>query len=181
VSSAVAVLLTEPVRVSGLGRVLSDGLSGWRSPLATHDLFDPTDQILEAIDQFGQVIDVLASEKRDLAAARRFFARALGHGRRPVEVTTVRAEAYSRVLDEQLSAAHLVDARYANNKIEADHGRLKARLRPRRGLKRLRAAQVVGFGHAFVQNLRRGHYELGTDAEPRHRLAAAFTELALTL
>ena len=37
VSSAGGVLLTETVRVSGLGRELSDELSGWRSPLATHD------------------------------------------------------------------------------------------------------------------------------------------------
>ncbi len=134
-----------------------------------------------AIDQFGQVIDVLASERRDLAAARRFFTRALAHGRRPVEVTTDRAAAYPRVLDEQLPAAHHVDARYANNTIEADHGRLKARLRPMRGLKQLRSAQVIGSGHAFVQNVRRGHYELGIDAEPHLRLAAAFAELALAI
>jgi len=34
-----------------------------------------------------------------------------------------------------------------------------------RGLKRLRSARVSGTGHAFVQNLRRGHYELGVDAD----------------
>jgi transposase-like protein len=124
---------------------------------------------------------VPAAEKRDPGAARRFFTTALSHSRRPVEVTTDRAAAYPRVLDEQLPAAHHVDARYANNKIESDHSRLKARLRPMRGLKRLRSAQMIGSGHAFIQNLRRGHYELATHAEPRHRLAAAFTELALTL
>jgi hypothetical protein len=59
----------------------------------------------EAHDQFGQVIDVLASEKRDLAATRRFFTRALEHGPRPSEVTTDRAPAYPRVLDELLPAA----------------------------------------------------------------------------
>jgi transposase, IS6 family len=37
--------------------------------------------LYRAIDQFGQVIDVLVSEKRDLAATRRFFTRALEHGR----------------------------------------------------------------------------------------------------
>src|ERR687894_1390889 len=52
---------------------------------------------------------------------------------------------------------------YANNPIEADHGRLKSRLRPMRGLKRLRSAQVICAGHAFIQNIRRGHYELGTE------------------
>jgi hypothetical protein len=37
---------------------------------------------------------------------------------------------------------------------------------------------VIADGHAFVQNLRRGHYELGADASPPLRLTAAFTELA---
>jgi len=67
------------------------------------------------------------------------------------------------------------------NWIGADHGRLKARLRPMRGLKRLRSAQTVSTGHAHVQNIRRGHYELGTDTELHHRLAAAFAELALAV
>jgi transposase, IS6 family len=47
-----------------------------------------------------------------------------------------------------------------------------------RGLKRLGSAKVVTAGHAFVQNLRRGHYELATDATPALRVPAAFTELA---
>jgi transposase-like protein len=50
--------------------------------------------LYRAIDQFGQVIDVLVSEKRDLAATRRFFTGALEHGIRPSEVTTDRAPAY---------------------------------------------------------------------------------------
>ena len=66
-----------------------------------------------------------------------------------------------------------------NNPVEADHGRLKARLRPMRGLKQLRSAHVVSTGHAFVQNLRRGHYELTAGIDPNHWLPAAFTELAL--
>jgi len=121
------------------------------------------------------------SERRDLAATRRFFTRALAYGARPTEVSTDRAPAYPRVLDEMLPAACHVVEQYANNPIEADHGRFKARLRPMRGLKRLRSAGVIGAGHAFVQNLRRGHYELGMDAEARHRLSAAFAELALAI
>jgi IS6 family transposase len=81
---------------------------------------------------------VLASPKRDLATTRRFFIRALGHGLRPTEVTTDRAAAYPRVIEELIPAACHVTEQYANNVIEADHGRLKARLRPMRGLKRLR-------------------------------------------
>src|SRR5450759_2322034 len=47
-----------------------------------------------------------------------------------------------------------------------------------RGLKRDRTASVVIRGHAFIQNLRRGHYELGVDARPGLTLAAAFDDLA---
>jgi hypothetical protein len=67
---------------------------------------------------------------------------------------------------------------YANNPIESDHGRLKHRLRAMRGLRTDRTAQTIITAHAFVQNLRRGHYELGRDAPPALRVAAAFTELA---
>lgn len=75
------------------------------------------------------------------------------------------------------AACHVVE-QYANDPIEADHGRLKARLRPMHGLTRLRSARVISAGHAFVQNLRRGHYELSVDVDPKHRLRAAFAELA---
>ena len=47
-----------------------------------------------------------------------------------------------------------------------------------RGLTRFRSAAVIASGHALVQNLRRGHYELAADASPPLRLVAAFTELA---
>jgi IS6 family transposase len=111
--------------------------------------------LYRAIDQFGQVIDVLVSPKRDLAATRRFFTRVLAHSPRPAEVSTDRAPAYPRVLDELLPPACHLTVQYANNVVEADHGRLKARLRPMRGLQRLRSARVISTGHAFVQNLRR--------------------------
>jgi transposase, IS6 family len=137
--------------------------------------------LYRAIDQYGQVIDVLVSQKRDLAATRRFFTRALEYSPRPTEVTTDRAPAYPRVVDELLPAACHVVEQYANNPVEADHGRLKARLRPMRGLKRLRSTRVICAGHAFIQNLRRGHYELGLDADPRSQLSAAFAELTFAV
>ncbi|SQD97917.1 Integrase catalytic region (fragment) [Parafrankia sp. Ea1.12] len=61
--------------------------------------------------------------------------------------------------------------------MEANHSRLKARLRPMRELKRLRSVQTISAGNALVQNIRRGHYELATHTGPQLRLAAAFTEL----
>ena len=82
------------------------------------------------------------------------------------------------VVDELMPAAFHDTAQHANNRIEADHGRLKSRLRPMRGLKRDHTVRVVMRGHAFMQNIRRGHYELGVDARARRRVAVAFTELA---
>jgi transposase-like protein len=82
------------------------------------------------------------------------------------------------VLDELIPQAWHHIEQYANNPIEADHGRLKHWLRPMRGLRTDRTAAVVIAGHAFVQNLRRGHYELGLDIHPALRVSAAFTELA---
>jgi len=97
------------------------------------------------------------------SAPRAFFTRALATGAVPVEVTTDRAPAYPRALDELIPTAVHDTEQYANNTIEADHGRLKARLRPMRGLKAFRSARVHATGHAFVQNIRRGHYEITTD------------------
>jgi transposase-like protein len=137
--------------------------------------------LYRAIDQHGQVIDVLVSQWRDLAEARRLFARAMRAGVIPAEVTTDRAPVYPRVLDELIpSALHTVE-RYANNPVEADHGRLKARLRPMRGLKRHRSARTLAAGHAFVQNLRRGHYELATDVPAGHRIRTAFDQLTMAI
>ena len=133
--------------------------------------------LYRAIDQFGQVIDVVISQKRDLAATRRFFTRALEHGASPIEVTTDRAAAYPPVLDELVPAACHVTEQYANNSIEADHGRLKSRLRAMRGLKQLRCARVITAGHAFLQNIRRGHYELGAEETVNLQVSAAFDEL----
>jgi IS6 family transposase len=46
------------------------------------------------------------------------------------------------------------------------------------GLKRDRTARNIIAGHAFIQNLRRGFYDLGTDVATGQRLVDAFAELA---
>jgi transposase-like protein len=82
--------------------------------------------VFRAIDQFGQVIDVFVSPRRDAAAARRFFERAIRETKtRPVEVITDKAAAYPATLEELLPGAWHCTDRYGNNRLEADHGRLK--------------------------------------------------------
>jgi IS6 family transposase len=138
--------------------------------------------VYRAVDEHGQVIDVYVSKRRDLAAARRFFGRALAAHGTPDEVVTDGAAALATAVTDLIPSAFHNTEKHANNRIECDHGRLKARLRPMRGLKTDRTASVVMRGHAFIQNLRRGHYALGLDARSSHlRLAAAFDELALAI
>jgi IS6 family transposase len=138
--------------------------------------------VYRAVDQHGQVIEVLVSKRRNVAAATMFFEMMLAGRERPLEVTTDLAAPLLRVVDDLLPEVLHDTNQYANNRIECDHGRLKARLRPMRGLRSDRTASTVIRGHAFVQNLRRGHYELGVEARhERLRVAAAFDELAAAI
>ena len=92
--------------------------------------------VYRTIDQFGQVIDVFVSTRRDTTAARRFFQRPIGTTKAsPVEVVTDRAAIYPVLLEELLPAAWHRTEQYANDRVEADHGRLKSRLGPMRGFK----------------------------------------------
>ncbi len=50
-----------------------------------------------------------------------------------------------------------------------------------RGLKRLRCARVISAGHAFIQNIRCGHYEFGAEEPATLRVMTAFTELTLAI
>jgi transposase-like protein len=94
----------------------------------------------------------------------RFFQRARkATGVVPVEVITDRAPTYPRVLDQLWPAAWHHIERYANNRVEADHAQLKRWLRPMRGIKTITGLRVLATGHAFVQNLRRGLYEIAAD------------------
>ncbi len=137
--------------------------------------------VSRAVDQHGQVIDLFVSHRRDIASARRFFTRALTVHRSPVEVITDRAPALANVIEELVPAAFHTTEQYENDRCECDRGRLKARLRPMRGLKTDRTASVVIRGHAFVQNMRRGRYELGVEVAPVIRLATAFDEVQLAI
>ena len=99
----------------------------------------------------------------------------------PVEVVTEQAPVYPRLLTDLMPAARHVTERYANNSIEADHGRLKAKGRgdARTQRQRLRAPSPPGY--AFGENPRRGHYAITGDLQVQDRARVAFDELALVL
>ena len=106
--------------------------------------------VYRVVDEQGQVIDVFVSKKRDTKAATRFFAGAIDVHCRPAEVTPDRPRALAGAITELLPNALHDNTQYANNRVESDHGQLKARLRQMRGLKRDRTASVFMRGRAFV-------------------------------
>jgi hypothetical protein len=91
------------------------------------------------------------SKRRNVPAATRFFETMLAGRDRPREITTDLAAPLLRVVDELLPDVLHDTTQYANNRIECDHGRLKSRLRPMRGLRTDRPAKVVIHGHAFTR------------------------------
>jgi IS6 family transposase len=138
--------------------------------------------VYRAVDHHGQAIEVSVSKRRNVAAATKFFEAMLVGRDRPREVTTDLTAPLLRVVDDLRPEVLHDTTQYGNNRIECDHGRLKARLRPMRGLGTDRTASVVIRGHAFIQNLRRGHYELGVEARHEHlRVAAAFDQLSAAI
>ena len=89
--------------------------------------------------------------------------------------------ARANVIDELIPAVFHNTGQDENNRCEADHGRLKSRLQPMRGLTTDGTASVVVCGHANIWNLRRGHDELGVETAPVFRLATAFDALQLAI
>ena len=112
-------------------------------------------------------MDAYVSPRRDLAAARAFFERAIAStGTRPRRVITDKAATYPPALAAAVPGALHRTGRYRTNGIERDHGFLKDRLRPLRGLKSVVSATTFTRGHALVRNIRRGFYRV-VQAAPR--------------
>jgi transposase-like protein len=137
---------------------------------------------VDTANQFGQVIDILVSSRRDTKAAHRFFQRAIGTTTTtPAEVTTDQAPVYPAVLEDLPPAARHRTDRYANNRVDCDHGRLRARLRPMRGLKQDRSARVIIAGHAFVQTFRADTTSWRLQSPPTGEWRSHSTKLVLAI
>src|SRR5919206_2803013 len=128
--------------------------------------------IYRAIDGQGQIVDAYVSPTRELAAARSFFEVAIASsGTTPRRVITDKAGAYPRALAVAAPGVLHRTGRDRTNGIERDHGLLKERLRPMRGLKSAPSAAVFARGHALMRNIRRGFYRVVEAAPPRRMFA----------
>jgi IS6 family transposase len=81
--------------------------------------------VYRVIDQYGQIIDLYVSPRRDTRGARRFLAAARGAHGQPAEVVTDRAWTFLAVVGELIAGASHNTEQYANNRIESDHSRLR--------------------------------------------------------
>jgi transposase-like protein len=118
--------------------------------------------VYRAIDEYGQVIEVLFREHRDTEAATAFFRSALENtGVTPQTVTTDKAAAYPPALAQGLPEVEHMTGKAEQQRIERDHQHLKGRLKVFRGCKTTVGAQRFCQAHGFVRNLRQGFYRLG--------------------
>jgi IS6 family transposase len=120
--------------------------------------------LYRAVDEHGQVVDVLLREQRDLASARAFFDQASARrGVRPRVVITDKHPAYRRAVRRRTwRATHvrtgLHRARGDTTKaIERSHVPVKDRLRPMRGLQSVATGQCLLEGIELAHAVRRGH------------------------
>src|SRR6266498_3906054 len=135
--------------------------------------------IYRAIDSCGQIVDAYVSATRDMLAARRFFERAIASsGTTPRRVITDKAGAYPPALAAVVPGVLHRTGRYRTNGIERDHGFLKERLRPMRGLKSVASAAIFTRGHALMRNIRRRFYRIVECVPQRLVFAWAWNSLA---
>ena len=120
--------------------------------------------LYRAVDSRGKTIDFLLSSKRDAAAARRFFRKALKqpHTVRPRTITVDKNPAYPSASKSMKKAgelsrfARLRQVKYLNNIVEQDHRRIKRLVRPGLGFKSMSTARQIICGYEIFAMIRKG-------------------------
>ncbi|WP_114947050.1 IS6 family transposase [Microvirga calopogonii] len=112
--------------------------------------------LYRAVDSNGDTVEFWFSEKRNLAAAKRFFRKALKRHGRPERIVIdgsqtnreaiLSCDADSRLQDRsrrKLKPIRIRQSQYLNNRIEQDHRAIKRRVRPMLGFKSMATARVI--------------------------------------
>jgi len=107
-----------------------------------------------AVDQDGDVIDILVQPRRDQRAAERFFRRLLrSQGKDPLRIVTDKLKSYAAAMRTVLSDVAHDTRRYANNRAEVSHQPTRQRERQMRRFKSPVQAQRFLSVHGVIQNL----------------------------
>jgi len=121
--------------------------------------------LYRAIDKMGDTIDFYLSPTRSAKAAKRFLGKALNglkDWEKPLKINTDKAPAYGVAIAELKEEGKLPDetehrqVKYLNNRIEADHGKLKILIKPVRGFKTMKTAYATIKGFEVMRALKKG-------------------------
>jgi transposase-like protein len=133
--------------------------------------------LYRAVDSLGQTIDFLLSVRRDAAAAKRFFRKALAqpYTSNPRTITVDKNPAYPKAVAEMKRSGHLWrfsrlrQCKYLNNIVEQDHRRIKRLVRPGLGFASIRTARRTLAGYEAMAMIRKGqvHSIGGRDMTPQ--------------
>ena len=122
-----------------------------------------------AVDQDGDVIDILMQRRKDKRAAKRFFHKMLKHqGETPRRMITDKLPSYAAARREIMPSVGHCQNRYANNRCEGSHQHTRQHERKMRRFKSVGQAQRFLAVHSQVHNL----FRLG-----RHLIRAAHYRL----
>jgi transposase-like protein len=123
--------------------------------------------LYRAVDKQGRTVDFLLSERRDVAAAKRFFRKAVKN-HAPPRVITLDAYAASHPAITELKLAGITphrvrirSSKYLNNVVEQDHRRIKHRIRPMLGFKRFETAATTISGIEPAEKIRKHQFKTG--------------------
>ncbi len=125
-----------------------------------------------AVDQDGDVIDILVQSRRNRRAAERFFRKLLkNQGKVPFRLVTDKLKSYGAALRSIMPSVNHDTQRYANNRAEVSHQPTRQRERQMRRFKSPRQSQLFLSVHGVVLNL----FRLA-----RHRLKAVHHRMLRT-
>jgi putative transposase len=116
--------------------------------------------LYRAVDKLGQTVDFLLTARRDVAAARRFFERAIDLHDAPEKITIDKSGANTAAVRSMVTDSGLTielrQCKYLNNVVEQDHRAVKRRTRPMMGLKSFRSAARIIAGIETMHMIKKG-------------------------
>ena len=128
-----------------------------------------------AVDQDGDVIDILLQPRRDRRSAERFFRKLLkGQGAVPRRIVTDKLRSYAAAHRTTIPSVAHDTSQYANNRAEVSHEPTRQRERGMRRFKSMAQAQRFLSVHGITQNLFRVGRHLLRAANCRMLRARAF-------